>query len=403
MGENKQPEIEIYTLEWCPYCNKAKSFLKSKGFSFQEYYIDDPEVKREMMERTDGAKTVPQIFIDDQLVGGYDSMMEMKQTGQLQELLGLEEEEDKFAELWDLIIVGAGPAGLNAALYGARKGLDILIVSEAMGGQMVDTGSVENYLGFSEIMGPDLLQTFWEHVQDYEVEIELGEKVVDIDKDSDQKIIVDTNTGRQGQAKAVIVATGTTNRELNVPGEKQLKSRGVHYCATCDGHLYAGEPVAVVGGGNAGLEAALDLANIGCEVDLLEIQEELTGDQVLQDKVYNQEAINIHTGTGVEEIKAQESADKVESLVIADKEEEETRQLDVEAVFIEIGLLPNSEFIKDKVEVNEIGEIVIDDNNQTSVEGIWAAGDVTDVADKQIIVSAAEGAKAVLRVNEYLS
>lgn len=402
MTKNNQPEIEIYTLTWCPYCNKAKSFLKSKGFSFKEYNIDEGSgVKKEMVKRTDGAKTVPQIFIDDQLVGGYDSMMAMKESGELYDLLDIDPGEN-FDQLWDVIVIGSGPAGLNTALYGARKGLDILIVSSALGGQMIDTGEIDNYLGMEGAQGPDLLQSFWEHVDKYDVSLELGATVTNVEKKADEEIVVETKGGQQGRARSVVVASGTTNRELGVDGEKKLKGKGVHYCATCDGYMYEGEPVAIIGGGNAGLEAALDLVKLGCEIDLIEVQPELTGDAVLSDKVYQKEGINVHTATNVKEIVGDKEAGKVDSLVVEDSNTGTENKLDVNGVFIEIGLLPNSEFIKDTVEVNEMNEIVINDSNETSVEGIWAAGDVTNVKDKQIIVSAAEGAKAALRINEYL-
>ena len=401
MTNNNQPEIEIYTLTWCPYCNKAKSFLKSKGFSFKEYNIDeDQAIKREMVERTDGAKTVPQIFIDEQLVGGYDSMMEAKASGKLYELLDIDPGEN-FDKLWDVIVIGAGPAGLNTALYGARKGLDILILSAALGGQMIDTGEIDNYLGVRETEGPSLLQSFWEHVDKYGVSLELGATVTDVKKEADQ-LLVTTQGGQQGRARSVVVASGTTNRQLGVDGEKKLKGKGVHYCATCDGYMYEGEPVAIIGGGNAGLEASLDLAKLGCAVDLIEVQSELTGDQVLAEKVNKRDDITVHTATGVEEIVGDKETKGVDKLIIKDMENDQNSDLDVNAVFIEIGLLPNSDFIKDRVEVNDLGEIVINDNNETSVEGIWGAGDVTDIKDKQIIISAAEGAKAALRINEYL-
>ena len=401
MTKNNQPEIEIYTLTWCPYCNKAKSFLKSKGFSFKEYNIEESGVKKEMMKRTDGAKTVPQIFIDDQLVGGYDTMIEMKENGELYDLLNIEPGKN-FDKLWDVIVIGAGPAGLNTALYGARKGLDILILSAALGGQMIDTGEIDNYLGVREVQGPHLMEAFWKHVDKYNVELELGEKVTEVNKEADKEIVVKTKGGQQGRAKTVVVASGTTNRELGVEGEKELKGQGVHYCATCDGYMYEGEPVAIVGGGNAGLEASLDLAKLGCEVDLIEVQPELTGDEVLSEKVYDRAEINVHTGTGVNKIVGADETEEVDVVVVEDMENGNRYRLDVNGVFIEIGLLPNSQFIKDRVEVNEMDEIVIDENNQTSVEGIWAAGDVTDIKDKQIIISSAEGAKTALRINEYL-
>ncbi|MFW6269349.1 MAG: glutaredoxin 3 [Bacillota bacterium] len=398
MNKKDKPEIEIYTLDWCPYCRRAKAFLKSKGFSYKEYNIKDEKIKKEMEARTDGAKTVPQIFIDDQLIGGYDDMFELKQRGKLNDILGFKDEKN-FEKDWDLIIIGSGPAGLSSALYAARKGLEVLIISSAMGGQMVDTGAVGNYLGIIDAKGPDLMETFWNHVKEYDVNIELGEVVANIEE-NEEKFLVETESGKNVKTDTVIIATGTDNRELKVPGEKQFKGKGVHYCATCDGYLYADEPIAIVGGGNAGLEASLDLAKLGCEVDLIEFQEELTGDQILIDKIYANNSINVLTNYQVKRINGQEN---VNSIQIENRETESEKELDVEGVFVEIGLIPNTEFIKDKVEVNEVDEIVVNEDNETSIKGIWAAGDVTDIKDKQIIVAAGEGARTALRVNEYLN
>ncbi|MFW5976847.1 MAG: glutaredoxin 3 [Bacillota bacterium] len=401
MNQKNQPEIEIYTLKKCPFCRRAKSFLKSKELSYIEYNIDDSEeTKQEMQERSGGAKTVPQIFIDGQSIGGYDDLLELKRTGKLDKMLDLNSEKN-FCKIWDVVIIGSGPAGFSAALYAARKGLEVLIVSTDMGGQMVDTGEVDNYLGIIESSGPELIKKFWNHVEKYNVDIELGETVADVDKDKEKQLFnLKTESEKNLQSKTVIITTGTTNRELGIPGEKQFKGKGVHYCATCDGYLYAGEPVAVVGGGNAGLEASLDLAKTGCRVNLIEIQDELSGDQVLIDKVYEKDSINIYTGYGSEKIKGD---NKVESLIIKNMDTEEKKELQVSGVFIEIGVLPNSEFIKNKVEVNEFNEIKINDNNETSIKGIWAAGDVTNIKDKQIIVAAGEGARTALRVNEFLN
>ena len=393
-----QPKIEIYTLDWCPYCRKAKSFLKSKGFTYQEYNIKDENIKKEMEKRTDEAKTVPQIFINDKLIGGYDDMIELKQTGKLNSLLGIKNEIN-FDKLWDLIIIGTGPAGLSAALYAARKGLEVLLISSAMGGQMVDTGEVGNYLGMLDVKGPDLMQSFWEHVKEYDVKIELGEIVNNIHK-NEEKFLVETKSGKEIKTKTIVIATGTDNRELGVPGEKEYKGKGVHYCATCDGYMYVDEPVAVVGGGNAGLEASLDMAKIGCNVDLIEYKDHLTGDAVLVDKVKANNSINIYTKYSVKEIQGDKN---VKFLLVENKETEQEEVLNVKAVFVEIGLIPNTEFIDDIVELNEFNEIVVNDENETSVKGIWAAGDVTDIKDKQIIVAAGEGARAALRVNEYLN
>ncbi|SDL52196.1 FAD-dependent oxidoreductase [Halarsenatibacter silvermanii] len=396
----KSCEIEIYALEWCPYCEKAKALIKSKGFSYKEYDIGEEEVEEEMQERTDGAKTVPQVFIDGHLVGGYDDLVDANISGELNDLLGIEEEADYFDKTWDLITVGAGPASFNAALYAARKGLEVLIIGKDMGGQMLESGEIDNYLGFQDTDGADLIQAFWLHVQKYDVDIMLGDRVSSIEEKKNQSVTLELSSGNTAAARAAILATGAESRELNVTGEKQFKGKGVHYCATCDGYLYSGKDVAIVGGGNSGLEASLDLAKLDCSVELIEVEPELTGDDVLIRKVEANKNINIHTGTGVEEIFGQ---DKVEGLEIMDLAEKETGELSVEGIFIEIGYKPNSEYAEGSVEINEHGEIIIDENNCTSAERIWAAGDVTNIQDKQIIVAAAEGAKAAMRVSEKLS
>lgn len=399
MASENKAEIEIYTLDWCPYCDKAKNFLRSKGLSYTEYNIEDDKIKEEMKERTGGAKTVPQIFIDDENIGGYDDLIELNTKGELNQLLGIES-EDNFEQEWEVTIIGAGPAALNAALYAARKGLEVLVIAADMGGQMLNTGEIDNYLGKHNVEGSNLIQSFWEHVSDYNVNLALGEEVVTINKPETDKSIIKTKSGKELTSKSVIIATGANKRKLGAPGEKEFNGKGVHYCATCDGYLYGGQPIAIVGGGNSGLEASLDLAKLGSKVDLIEVQPHLTGDQVLIDKVKANDLINVYTGTGLEEIKG---SDKVEKILIKDMDSEEIEELSVDAVFIEIGLIPNSNFVEDLVELNEMKEIVIDDNNQTDIEGIWAAGDVTDIRDKQIVIAAAEGAKAALRVSEYLS
>ncbi|MFW5981814.1 MAG: glutaredoxin 3 [Halanaerobiaceae bacterium] len=398
MNKSQESKIEIYSMERCPYCKKAKAFLKSKGLDYQEYDIDDKDIKLEMEKRTNGAKTVPQIFVDDYLIGGFDDMMEMKRNGKLDLILGMEL-NGNFQKTWDVLIIGAGPAGFNAALYSARKGLDALIISSDMGGQMADTGDVGNYLGMRDVTGSKLIDRFYQHVMDYNVSMEIGETVKNISKEDD-KFFVETESEKSIQTRAIIIASGAINRKLGVEGERKYRGKGVHYCATCDGFMYAGKRVAVVGGGNSGLEASLDLVNIGCDVFLIEFQEELTGDEILVNKVLNNDSIEVYTGNKVELI---EGNKKVESLVIKDLKSEENKKLDVEAVFVEIGLIPNNAFVKDLIELNQNDEIIINENNETNIKGIWAAGDVTNIKDKQIIVAAGEGARAALRVSEYLT
>ncbi|MFW6135094.1 MAG: FAD-dependent oxidoreductase, partial [Elusimicrobiota bacterium] len=224
--------------------------------SYKEYQIDDNESKKaEMQERSGGEKRVPQIFIDNNHIGGYNDLIEEKDKGKLSELLNLPQSAD-FNQIWDVIIIGAGPAGLSSAVYSARKGLDVLVLSIAMGGQVIETDVIDNYIGISQINGPDLMESFFKHTQQYDVEIELGVKVNKILLEDKFKII---DTGKDKiKSRAVILASGTHKRQLGVSGEKELKGKGVHYCAICDGILYSGQEVAVVGGGNSGLEASLD-------------------------------------------------------------------------------------------------------------------------------------------------
>lgn len=397
---NQKQKIEIYTLEWCPYCEKAKALIKSKGFSYEEYNLNEDGIKEEMKERADGAKTVPQIFINGKHIGGYDQLVEANISGELDPLLGLEKEDSYTETFWDLIIIGAGPAAFSSALYAVRKGLEVLILAKDMGGQILETDVIENYPGISSVVGADLAQNYWKQVEDYGVKLKLGEEVTDLEKINKKEFKVLTSSNKEIKSKSIIIATGAHSRKLGVMGENRFKSNGVHYCAICDGYMYAGKKVAVIGGGNSGLEAAMDLAKIDCQVNLIEFENQLNGDKVLQNKVAENEAIEIYTGTAIQRIIGE---DKVEEIEIQDRDTEEYQKLKVEGVFIEIGYEPNSEFVKNIVEINDYGEIIINNDNMTSVEGIWAAGDVTDIKDKQVIVAAAEGAKAALRVNKYLA
>lgn len=393
---SKKLKIEVYSKDWCPYCKKAKAFLKSKGLNFEEIDINEGDNYEVMQERT-GNKTVPQIIINDQSLGGYDEIINLEKSGKFNQLIG-REVKDLSTEEWELIILGAGPAALNAALYAARKGIKILLLTKDIGGQVINTNEIDNYLGKSETTGAQLIYDFWDHVAKYDVETVIGEEAVEIG-DQDDKKVIKTDNDKEYLTESVIIATGAQKRHLGMKQEYVLTGKGVHYCASCDAFLYKGQPVAVVGGGNSGLEAAIDLANIGCEVDLIELQDKLMGDDYLQDRVKNNENIKVHTSTTVNDIIGE---DKLESVIIKNVDDESTEELDINGLFIEIGLIANSDFVSDLVERNRAKEIKINDKNETGVERIWAAGDVTNIIDKQIITSAAEGAKAALRVNQYL-
>ncbi|RCW55673.1 glutaredoxin 3 [Halanaerobium sp. ST460_2HS_T2] len=390
-------KIEVYSKDWCPYCKKAKAFLKSKGLSFTEIDINEKD-NYEVMQKRTGGKTVPQIIINDQSLGGYDDLIELENKGEFNQLIG-RESKDLSTKEWELIILGAGPAALNAALYAARKGIDLLLLTKDIGGQVITTNEIDNYLGKAETTGAELIYDFWDHIAKYEVETVIGEEAVEVVAGKQGKVIK-TDNGKEYSTKAVLVATGAQKRHLGMKQEYVLTGKGVHYCASCDAFLYKGQPVAVVGGGNSGLEAALDLAKIGCKVDLIELQDKLMGDEYLQERVNNNQDITVHTSTTVDQIIGD---NKLETVIIKNVIDDSTEELDINGLFIEIGLVANSAFVSDLLETNKQKEIIINERNETGVEGIWAAGDVTDIIDKQIIISAAEGAKAALRINHYLN
>jgi len=393
-----KPKIEIYTKTWCPYCRRAKAMLKSLGLDYTDYDItDNEELQQEMVERS-GKKTIPQIFINDEKIGGYDNLIELVSSGGLDDLIEFERPNCSEKD-WDLAVIGAGPAGMTASVYAARKGLKVLMVARDIGGQVLETDTIDNYLPEYGNSGPDLMQDFLKHLRNYKIDTLFGEEITDINPQPEGHILL-TKSGKKIRTRAVLIAAGTKKRQLGIPGEHQLKDKGVSYCATCDGYIYENQPVAVVGGGNSGLEAALDMAKIATEVYLIIRGEQLSGDKSLQDKVNNSDEIEVCKSYQTTEIKGEQ---KVESIRIKNFNTGKERELNVKAIFIEIGLIPNTGFICEHLDINQGNEIIIDANNKTSIEGIFAAGDVTNIKDKQIIVSAAEGAKAALRANEYLS
>src|SRR6056297_3113762 len=294
---SEELNIEVYSKDWCPYCKKAKAFLKSKGLNFTEIDINDGDNYEVMKERT-GNKTVPQIILNGRSLGGYDDLINLEKNGEFNQLLG-KESEDLSTKEWQLIILGAGPAALNAALYAARKGIDLLLLTKDIGGQVITTNEIDNYLGKSETTGAELIYDFWDHIAKYDVKTVIGEEVVGVEDQNNQKLIK-TDNGKEYLTKSVIIATGAQKRHLGMKQEYVLTGKGVHYCASCDGFLYSGQPVAVVGGGNSGLEAALDLAKIDCRVDLIELQDKLMGDDYLQERIESNDNISVYTSTTVE-------------------------------------------------------------------------------------------------------
>lgn len=310
--------------------------------------------------------------------------------------LGAKKNEVDLEKEHDLVVIGGGPAGINSALYGARKGLRVVIVTDRLGGQVLDTTSVENYLGFDSISGEGLIENFKKHMETLEIPVINNTKVTEIVENNKYKSVV-LDDGRVIISKTVIIATGSKPRNLGVPGEEEYRNRGVAYCAICDGPLFQGLKVVVAGGGNSAVEAAIDLSKI-CEKVTIVHRSEFRADKIVLDKLNEIGNIDVMLKTKIKEIQGEKLMNRI-IVEVGD----ELKNLEVDGLFVEIGYLPNSDFVKNILETTEKGEIKIDSLNKTSVGGIFAAGDVTNTPYKQIVVSAGEGAKAALSANDYIN
>ncbi len=389
------PDLQIYSLEWCPYCIKAKALLKAKDIPYRETDVTyDREQAIEMVERS-GRNSVPQIFLDDEHIGGYAELAHLTSTGELDQAFG--RQPAKLKPIYDVAVIGGGAAGLSAAMYASRKGLSTVLVSEDVGGQVGVTRDIFNYPGYDYVTGPDLSERMIAQVAQNPIERLLGEYVVGLSLEGRGKVI-ELESGRRVCADTVIIASGVTKRRLEIPGEDEFEGFGVVYCSTCDGPLYKDKKIAVVGAGNSAFEAALEMNGIARKVYLV-TRGEISADRILRDKVATAKRVEHLQGKLPAEI---HGAEEVEGLTIIDRHSGELRRLAVDAVFVEAGLLPNTSFALDLVETNETGEIIVDERGRTGVRGVFAAGDCTTVPDKQIVVAAGDGAKAALAAFEYL-
>ncbi len=298
-------------------------------------------------------------------------------------------------KIYDLVIIGAGPAGITAAVYAARKKMDILVITKDIGGQASLSGDIQNYTGYQFISGPELAIKFEEHMRKFNFEIKENEEVkVLVSKKGAFLLKTDKDNY---QTKMVIVASGKRSRELGVTGEREFRNKGLTYCATCDGPLFAERDVAVIGGGNSALDAVLQLIKIANRIYVINITDNLTVDGIMREKIRADSKVSIFNNSRVKEIVGDSF---VQSVKIEGNKEEKI--LDVQGIFVEIGLIPNSDFVSG-LEKNERKEIIVNQRNETNIPGIFAAGDVTNVPEKQIIIAAGEGAKAVLSAFRYLS
>jgi len=299
---------------------------------------------------------------------------------------------------YDIAVIGAGPAAVSAAIYGARKGLKVAMIGDLVGGQLINTNDIENIIGTPLTNGFDFSQSLEKHLNEYEIAFYKGHKVKKVLKDSKDNILI-LDDELEVKSKTVIVATGAIWKKLGIEGEDKYAGKGVHYCATCDGPFYRNKDVVIIGGGNSGVEAAIDLSNIAKTITLVEYSSTINADEVLKNKLSSLENVKILTSSAVQSVTGNLFA---EGLKILNRDSNVVEEIKTDGIFVEIGTVANTSFVSDILDINTNSEIKIDSVNKTSVEGIFAAGDCTDVRYKQVIIAMGEGAKAALSAYEYL-
>ncbi|TIC83705.1 alkyl hydroperoxide reductase subunit F [Crenobacter intestini] len=341
---------------------------------------------------------VPTVFVNGEHFGqgrmGIEEIVARLDTG----AAGRDAEKLGAKDAFDVLVVGGGPAGASAAIYAARKGIRTGVAAERFGGQVMDTLAIENFISVKETEGPKLAMALEEHVKQYDVDVMNLQKATGLT--AGDLIEVTLENGAVLKSKSVIIATGARWREMNVPGEKEYRGRGVAYCPHCDGPLFKGKRVAVIGGGNSGVEAAIDLAGVVSHVTLLEFDSALRADAVLQQKLASLPNVTVVKSAQTTEVTGDNG--KVNGLAYLDRVSGEARHVELEGVFVQIGLLPNTDWLKGTLELSNRGEIVVDARGQTSLPGVFAAGDCTTVPYKQIIIAMGEGAKASLGAFDHL-
>ena len=299
---------------------------------------------------------------------------------------------------YDIAVIGAGPAAVSAAIYGARKGLKVVMIGDLVGGQLINTNDIENIIGTPLTNGFDFSQSLEKHLNEYEIAFYKGHKVKKVLKDSKDNILI-LDDELEVKSKTVIVATGAIWKKLGIDGEDKYAGKGVHYCATCDGPFYRNKDVVIIGGGNSGVEAAIDLSNIAKTITLVEYSSTINADEVLKNKLSSLENVKILTSSAAQSVTGNLFA---EGLKILNRDSNVVEEIKTDGIFVEIGTVANTSFVSDILDINTNSEIKIDSVNKTSVEGIFAAGDCTDVRYKQVIIAMGEGAKAALSAYEYL-
>ena len=392
--------IRMYTKPDCPYCDMAKRLLASKGQSWSEIDVEaEPARRREMIERS-GRSTVPQIWIDERHVGGFDDLAALERAGELDAVLGTTGGGRAPAEHTRLVIIGSGPAGYTAALYAARAELEPVVVSGLMaGGQLMLTTDVENYPGFPEaVSGPELMERFQKQAERFGARVH-PEDATGLDL-SRRPFRVETEA-RVIRADAVILATGASAKGLGLPSEQRLVNRGVSACATCDGALYKGKAMAVVGGGDTALEEALFLTRYATRVTVVHRRDALRASKIMQERALRHEKIEFAWNAVVDEVLGD---DFVAGVRLRDLASGATRELAVEALFVAIGHQPNTALVAGQLALDPVGYVKVEPGStRTSVEGVFACGDATDPVYRQAVTAAGTGCMAAIDAERWLA
>ncbi|MBH2017980.1 alkyl hydroperoxide reductase subunit F [Polaromonas sp.] len=397
-------EFEIYislSCHNCPDVVQALNLMAIQNPRIRSTMIDGALFQDEVKERQ--IMAVPTVFLNGAEFG--QGRMSLEEILAKIDTSGVEREARKIAAkaAFDVLIVGGGPAGATAAVYAARKGIRTGIACERFGGQVLDTMGIENFISVQETNGPQFALALEAHVRSYDVDImnmQRAKALVAQTGPGKDLIEIQLESGATLKSKTVILSTGARWRNINVPGEQAYKNKGVAYCPHCDGPLFKGKRVAVIGGGNSGVEAAIDLAGIVGHVTLIEFDTALRADAVLQRKLHSLKNVTVFTHAQTTEITG--DGHKVNGLIYKDRSSSALHTVEIEGVFIQIGLVPNTDWLKGTVELSRHGEIVVDARGQTSVPGVFAAGDATTVPFKQIIIAAGDGAKAALGAFDHL-
>ncbi|ORL48492.1 alkyl hydroperoxide reductase subunit F [Pseudomonas putida] len=383
----------------CPDVVQALNLMAVLNPNVRHVAIDGALFQDEVESRK--IMAVPSVYLNGEVFGqGRMGLEEI--LGKIDTSAGARQAEKINAkDAFDVLVVGGGPAGAAAAIYAARKGIRTGVAAERFGGQVLDTLAIENFISVQETEGPKLATALEEHVKQYDVDImnlQRGEALIPATDGGLHEVRL--AGGASLKAKTVILATGARWREMNVPGEQEYRGRGVAYCPHCDGPLFKGKRVAVIGGGNSGVEAAIDLAGIVAQVTLIEFDSQLRADAVLQRKLHSLPNVKVITSALTTEVLG--NGEKVTGLRYKDRTTDETHDVALEGIFVQIGLLPNTDWLKGTVELSPRGEIIVDAKGQTSIPGVFAAGDVTTVPYKQIVIAVGEGAKASLAAFDHL-